>query len=136
MFKLEEMQVKEPKSQDVLIATGQKMGTFERLMLDYLGSAPSERSLEIIQQYNEARPKVDLKERRKLLLGNTSLETDLDVMGRDTPEAKAFEDILLFSLEVGFAPALIVLITQVIHPILERNRTLIEALSNAGEKEN
>lgn len=105
------------------------------VVLQMMNQLSIEGTRDFICHYNRTRPKVDLAERRKLILQNTSIEQDLDTLGRDSEEAKAFEDLLAYNLDVSQAPALRVLISQIIHPILERLRLLTEALANTGIKE-
>lgn len=128
-------ELKNALREDKLEVKESRLSLMDVAVLQMMNQLSIERTRDFLCHYNRMRPKVDLAERRKLILQNTSIEQDLDTLGRDSEEAKAFEVFLAYNLDVSQAPALRVLISQIIHPILERLRLLTEALANTGIKE-
>ena len=103
---------------------------FNMMFLSMVGLLPAADALDVLRQYNRERPKEDLSERIEALFKESTLQEDLDCLGRDSPEAKALREIIAYSIDIQNSVALVTLINCVIHPILAVNKVLTEALAN------
>lgn len=112
-----------------------RMELIEKILLEVESRWSVERHREFMQYRLSNFPKVDLDERRRLVFGNSTLQDDIDFMGADSNEAKALEECINYLIDANTSNALVVILSEVIHPLIERNRILAQTIATMQKKE-